>query len=337
MIPDAPFTSWCTSQGIKSPLELKGVGSGYRYLAAKNDISSEEALLSVPLDACVIDDTKEGLAERLYHERSLGSESKYDAYIGVLPDLDSFASMPRFWSPDRLARVSDFDGGQLEQRVATDAKKELDPWAYACVSSRSNFLNDFRYSLTPLLDMLNHDGTVGTSASISDEGELCLSVKEKAKAGDEVFISYGALSNIDTLCDYGFISSDNPCNTELMEIQMLGLDPVILPIYSDGSIDNGAIAMLRESLAASEERDEDRKRGGSAWLPFRKPLSDRLEYDVFSLVASSLDGCAEKGRLGEDGSREGGDEMAAEYLKGRVGVLEKGISKILERFPDLEY
>ena len=114
MIPDAPFTSWCTSQGIKSPLELKGVGSGYRYLAAKNDISSEEALLSVPLDACVIDDTKEGLAERLYHERSLGSESKYDAYIGVLPDLDSFASMPRFWSPDRLARVSDFDGGQLE-------------------------------------------------------------------------------------------------------------------------------------------------------------------------------------------------------------------------------
>jgi hypothetical protein len=41
------------------------------------------------------------------------------------------------------------------------------PWALACVDSRSNFLPDNAYSMTPrMLDMLNHDSRVKTSARV---------------------------------------------------------------------------------------------------------------------------------------------------------------------------
>jgi len=45
--------------------------------------------------------------------------------------------MPRFWSEEKLAKVAEFDGGNIFQRVQ-DVKykckeKDLDAWAYAIV------------------------------------------------------------------------------------------------------------------------------------------------------------------------------------------------------------
>mmetsp|Transcript_39652 Transcript_39652/g.81503 ORF Transcript_39652/g.81503 Transcript_39652/m.81503 type:complete len:334 (-) Transcript_39652:718-1719(-) len=333
MRPEAPFLSWCTAQGIASPLQLQGIGTSYRYLASPND-QPEGRILEVPLDACIVDSTKEALAERLAHERSIGSKSKYGPYLDVLPDLESFSNFPRFWTPKRRDFVFDYDGGEVERRVATDERKELDPWAYACVSSRANFLNDYRYSLTPLLDFLNHLSTVGTSASINDE-KLSLSINRELKAGKEVYISYGALSNIDTLCDYGFVSSDNPCNIEMMEIRLLGSPSVALAVYPDGSIDKSAVAMLRQNLATPEELEMAQSRDRNILTKFSSQLSDRNELDVFSLVCSSLDDGAQTASSGA--AEAGSDQLVATYLSARAATLRRGIAKILEQFPDLEY
>ena len=66
-----------------------------------------------------------------------------------------------FWSEEKLAKVAEFDGGNIFQRVQ-DVKykckeKDLDAWAYVIVQSRANHLQDKTYAMTPLLDMLNHD------------------------------------------------------------------------------------------------------------------------------------------------------------------------------------
>ena len=336
MVPLSPFFSWCESRGIVSPLQLQGIDSSYRYLSTSADLSAGSSILSIPLDTCLVANTKEELAEKLVHEKSLGSASEYAPYLQLLPpDVEAFReSFPRFWSNERRDLLFGFDGGQVERRIATDERKELDPWAYACVSSRSNFLSDYRYSITPLLDFLNHDANVGTSATIEND-TLDLSTNRNWKAEEEVKISYGALSNIDTLCDYGFVMEDNPCNVEVLEIRLLGSPSVAVAIYPDGSVDKSAIYMLRENLATSEEAALAMSREGSPLMKFSKPISDRNELDVYSLLASSLDDAASTSASGAEEARD--DSLISTYLSGRAGTLRRGIETILQKYPDLEY
>ena len=336
MVPDAPFHSWCESRGITSPLKLQGLGSDYRYLSPTDALSAGSSILSVPLDACLVANTKEVLAEKLYHEKSLGSKSEYAPYLQMLPpDLNAFQDFPRFWSDERRDLLFGLDGGQVERRIATDERKELDPWAYAVVSSRSNFLCDYRYSITPFLDFLNHDPLVGTSATISDSGILDLATNRSWKADEEVKISYGALSNIDTLCDYGFVTENNPCNIECLEIRLMGSPNVAVAVYPDGSVDKSAIYMLRENLATPEEAMMAMGRDEKV-LKFAKPLSENNELDVYSLLASSLDDAASTASSGAEDVASS-DALISTYLSGRASTLRKGIAKILEQYPNLEY
>jgi len=305
-------------------------------LSTSADLSAGCSILSIPLDTCLVANTKEELAEKLVREKSLGSDSEYAPYLQLLPpDVEAFReSFPRFWSNERRDLLFGFDGGQVERRIATDERKELDPWAYACVSSRSNFLSDYRYSITPLLDFLNHDANVGTSATIEND-TLDLSTNRNWKAEEEVKISYGALSNIDTLCDYGFVMEDNPCNVEVLEIRLLGSPSVAVAIYPDGSVDKSAIYMLRENLATSEEAALAMSREGSPLMKFSKPISDRNELDVYSLLASSLDDAASTSASGAEEAQD--DSLISTYLSGRAGTLRRGIKAILQKYPDLEY
>ena len=336
MVPDAPFLSWCESRGIASPLQLQGIDSNYRYLTSPTDLPAG-SILSVPLDACLVANTKETLAEKLLHEKSLGPKSEYAPYLQMLPpDLSAFKDFPRFWTDERRDLLFGLDGGEVERRIATDERKELDPWAYACVSSRANFLSDYRYSITPLLDFLNHDPSVATSAAISEDGILDLATNRSWKAEEEVKISYGALSNIDTLCDYGFVTENNPCNIEMVEIRLMGSPSVAVAVYPDSSVDKSAIYMLRENLATPDEKIMAMSREESALMKFAKPISDRNELDVYSLLASFLDDAASTSASGADDIGKS-DVLMSRYLSARAISLRKGIAKILEKYPDLEY
>jgi len=173
-----PFLSWCTAQGIVTPLDVKVRRSdGSRYTVMKGDIDSSGDntdivnLIVCPLKACITASTSEELVDRLLFEKSMGDTSKYAPYISVLPDQSAFSNMPRFWSPERFERVI-ADGGYLAKIVAQDeqrVKSAPDPWALACVDSRTNILADGSCALTPMLDAVNHDASVEMSTKVKND------------------------------------------------------------------------------------------------------------------------------------------------------------------------
>mmetsp|Transcript_26289 Transcript_26289/g.55899 ORF Transcript_26289/g.55899 Transcript_26289/m.55899 type:complete len:352 (-) Transcript_26289:881-1936(-) len=341
------FLGWTASQGIETPLELAQRADG-RYMTCKEEISAGDDVLRIPLSACITANTLESLAERLAYERDLGSKSKYAPYINVLPTLEgdderpSLLSLPRFWDSKRLEKVT--DGGLLEAKMKNDERKDIDPWALACVDSRANFLGGERYSMTPILDMISHDGSVPTRARVSEDkgfagsGDiLCLSSGSPYSKGEEAFISYGNLANIDTLSDYGFVTENNPCNSESVGVQMMRREPLSVTVFADGSVDSGAKATLRYYLANEEELEIfsslDTKGSGLGILA--RPLSDRNELDVQSFIASTLD---EATYDAKSGAAEAADDgLVSLYLNERARLLDRAIQRIKTKYPDLEY
>jgi hypothetical protein len=351
------FKDWCMTKGIITPLDLEVCsknGGDYRYMVYSSDKSVagrpeklSGPILRVPLDACIVSDTLEELAKELEKEKNLGDDSDYAPYINVLPTLSSpsLQSMPRFWSEEKLEKVSEFDGGQIYQRVELVKSKyreySLDPWAYACVSSRANVLDGKGFAMTPILDMINHDGSSKTTASII-ENDLFLSVEKDFSFGDEVYISYGPFSNVETLCDYGFVDPGNKhFNTECVDVRMIRKAPIKVTIdgNSNGRIDLGSLAILRSYLAPPEaveallSTDDKISRN----TVFTRPISDSIEEDVYSFLASFIDEAIYDGKEGIQWAKEKNEDMIETYLTCRVEVLTKGLNFIKRKFPDLLY
>lgn len=293
-------------------------------------------ILNVPLSACIIADTPELLSQKLAKERELGSKSDFAPYIDALPSLDSegvgpLSSMPRFWDSERIELVSAADGGQMERKLIEDERKDLDPWAWACVSSRANYVMGHGFAMTPILDMINHDSSVSTSAKIIDGNELQLSIDENFSIGDEVFISYGDLTNLETLCTYGFVSNENKCNVEFIDILMMRKAPVKVTISGiDGSIDPGSIATLRSYIATPTELEN------ASNSFFTTQISDSNEEEVYSLIASFIDEAISDASEGVD-KIHGEDELVETYLQKRADTLKKGLHYLKKKFPLLEY
>lgn len=248
----APFLAWSEAKGIRTPLELVSNGA-YRYMALpsdKNNLMSQSTssdlvnIVQAPLEACIVGDDWETLVEKLKFEKSLADKSEYAPWLSLFPKLEDFQGMPRFWSSDRREFVRKYDGGQLEARMDIDKLRfdqVDDQWALACVDSRSNFLPDNTYSMTPMLDMFNHGSRVKTSARVDGANRLLLEVNSDSifkddkgeqkdwknmfgmfggsagdtyKPGSEVFVSYGDFDNLELLCNYGFVPAENSKNIE---------------------------------------------------------------------------------------------------------------------------
>lgn len=344
------FLGWTASQGIETPLDLAQRHNG-RYMTCRDDIAAEADILRVPLSACITADSLEALAERLAYEKDKAAESKYAPYIDVLPSLDnasddsggSLLSLPRFWDTHRLEKIT--DGGQLEARMVKDKREHIDPWALACVDSRANFLGEGnKFAMTPILDMINHDSSVPTKARVdtnkgfAGEGDvLYLTSGRSYTKGQEAFISYGNLNNLDTLVDYGFVTENNTCNVESVTIRMMRREPFQVTVYADGSIDNGAKATLRYYLANEEELEifSTLENKGQGLGVLAKPLSERNELDVQSFIASTLDEAVYDAKAGASEAND--DELVRSYLQERAKQLELGINRIKAKYKDLEY
>ena len=197
--------------------------------------------------------------------------------------------------------------------------------------------------MTPMLDMINHDGSVSTRARVeknkgfAGSGDtLHLTSGKSFSKGDEVFISYGNLSNLDTLADYGFVTKDNPCNSESIEVRMMRRSPFSITVYADGSIDAGSKATLRYYLANEEELELFSSLDKGLGLGIlAKPISERNELDVSSFIASTIAEAADDARAGV--SDTGHDELINIYLMERSKVFDLAIQKIRRKYPDLEF
>ena len=167
-------------------------------------------------------------------------------------------------------------------------------------------------------------------------GVLCLTSGRSYSRGEEVFISYGKLTNLDTLVDYGFVTENNPCNSESISIQMIRKPPFTLTVLADGSVDSGSKATLRWYLANEEEMEIfSSLEKGSGLGVLAKPLSERNELDVQSFIASTLDGALFDAKAGA--AEAGNDDLVRRYLKERSKLLNEGIQKIRSKYPNLEY
>jgi hypothetical protein len=340
-----PFLSWCVSHGISTPLEVKVRPSdGYRYTVIKGDTGRNGDkvnvnLLQCPLDACITASSSTELADRLSFEASLGAASKYAPYIDTLPYQSAFRNLPRFWSPERLELVAVADGGFLQRSVAADQPRVSsvsDPWALACVDSRANFLPDMSYSMTPILDLINHDSTVKTSARVT-EGDLFLDVATESivdepaifglfRSEPEVRMSYGQLTNLQTLLNYGFVQPENPFNTESILVNVVRQPPCMAEVRSDGTIEPISLGMLRRYLATSEELET------APSVPLVL-LSRRNEVEVYALIACFLEESIYEAKRGVDASKD--DSLVLNYLVGRVHTLQKGLARIQQEYPDV--
>jgi hypothetical protein len=314
---------------VTTPLELVSDGA-YRYMALPDDRdklfsqSKEPNLLNVvtaPLQSCIVGDDWETLVEKLKYQKDKGQSSDFAPWLDLLPTLNDFQDMPRFWTSDRMDFVSKYDSGQLQARTNMDKLRWInhDPWALAVVDSRSNFLPDNTYAMTPLLDMFNHKADITTSARVDGANRFLLQIEKdsillptrakqrglttqlremlipgsegggKDQNGSEVYVSYGSFDNMETLCNYGFIDENNTCNVETFRVRLRGKGPVYLVVDPDGCIDNIfnqlSLTDLRVALATAEEMDalEERELDGMA------PISERNELEVFALIAGELD------------------------------------------------
>lgn len=320
-------------------------------------------VVSVPLDACIIGEDLPTLVEKLKYEKSLGDASSYAPWLDLFPTLDDFNGMPRFWNQDRRDFVKQFDGGQLEGRMEIDQTridKCDDPWALAVVDSRTNYLPDETYSLTPMLDMFNHDATFRTSGSVDEENKLIVNVKSdailasavantvdwkdqvfgffkggndnEAEKGNEVFISYGDFDNVELLSNYGFCSVENSSNIEQFRIRSIGMGskPFLLVVDNQGEIDNIFNTMtldsLRLSLASPSELEEYDGTG---------TISDRNEEEVYALIAGELEEAVFDAKAGIVEAELRGDMLVEMYLKGRHRTLETGLNGLKKAYPDL--
>lgn len=368
---NTPFLAWAEARGISTPLQLVSEG-GYRSMQIPRDVTAQSLVdlagapedktnvMTVPLNTCIIGEDLPTLIEKLKYEKSLGGASTYAPWLELFPKIDDFQDMPRFWKQDRLDFVKKFDGGQLEARMEIDQSridKCDDPWALAIVDSRTNYLPDETYSLTPMLDMFNHDASYRTSARVDDDRTLMLDVSSDSilasssktssvdwkdqvfgflkggveEKGNEVFISYGDFDNIELLSNYGFCSVDNASNIEQFRVRSIGmgLDPTLLVVDTQGAIDNMFNTMsldaLRLSLASPSELEEYDGSG---------KISDRNEEEMYALIAGELEEAAYDAKAGITEAEIRGDTLVSTYLKGRHRTLELGLKGLRQEFPD---
>lgn len=374
----APFLAWCQARGVTTPLELVNNG-GYRYMALPNNKdqlfqqSKSPGLINVvtaPLEACIVGEDWETLVAKLQYEKSKGMDSAYSPWLDLFPTQQDLHDMPRFWKEERRELVRTFDSGQLEARMGIDQlrfQQVQDPWALAIVDSRSNFLPDNTYAITPMLDMFNHKSTIRTSARVDGGNRFLLEVdsnsiletdnqnsqpandwtkqlfsffggknskQDEYTSGKEVFVSYGNFDNMETLCNYGFVDEDNTANMETFRVRLLGKAPAYMLVDSSGSIDNMlnqlSLADLRVALATPEEM----KWLEENWDGMSK-ISDKNNVEVFALIAGELEEALYDARNGAEQAHAMGDALVANYLRGRQKTLEKGRDWLKTNYPNV--
>lgn len=370
----APFLAWSQAKGISTPLELVSNGA-YRYMALpadKDTLRSQSTssdsinIVTAPMEACIVGEDWETLCEKLKYEKAKGSDSDYGPWLDLFPTLDDLQGMPRFWNSDRLDFVSKYDSRQLEARMEIDRLRYNqvdDQWALAVVDSRSNFLPDNTYSMTPMLDMFNHKSNVKTTARLDGSNRFLLEVEsksilgggDKAKKGDwtdqlfgifggsggdpykketEVYVSYGNFDNMETLLNYGFVEEDNATNEETFRVRLLGKATSFLVVDSKGSIDNMinqlSLADLRVAVATPAEIETLEE----TWNGMGK-ISKRNDIEVFALIAGELEEALYDAKNGADEATMKGDDLVANYLRGRQKTLEKGRDWLKEKYPDI--
>ena len=243
--------------------ELSGRG-----LIARKELTQGQEIVKVPskllltrktaqreLGSSIVPDSLNeylALALLLIRERSLGQQSFWASYIGILPTAED-VGQTWLWNEDDLALLE--GSGILASTASLRAKIEreyaalladiLQPngldesvfsleafqWAMSMLLSRAIDLRETgELALVPYADLLNHSPYCSAyffynEVPFSKEREVVLYADRSYAKHDQVLISYGQKSNAELLLLYGFVVDRNLFDEVEVTISLDPTDP----------------------------------------------------------------------------------------------------------------
>lgn len=240
------LVTWLRGLGFKPCQRLRlahfpGVGRG---LQAEEDIGAGDVLVSIPISALI---TRASLLQTQPYclGPNLSTQALLSLWLLLSPPAPYRSSLPSsyncmyFASPShrrllpthlreyllKQIAIVDKDFREVSEVYPGLERSQFD-WAWFTVNTRGVFLDrDPRFSypasspedslaLAPYLDLLNHhpDAVVEAGINLNPVASPGFQIvtRKAIKKGDQVFIHYGAHSNISLLAEYGFIIPGNP-------------------------------------------------------------------------------------------------------------------------------
>jgi len=289
-----------------------------------------------------------------------------DGSLSLTPVLDMINHSPLVGTSAAVAETSTDDDERTqrkkERRLRLDVETQSllrlpngGPVTAALPREKKNFFSDL-FAMSPNRKQQQND-------------------VDNAYNVDEVRCSYGDLTNLQTLVDYGFVADDNPCNRERFAVKLLGSSPsslasrtpspqvVTVAAQSVGSIDFASVSLIRRALATPEELRDNNIAAAAAAAPIppqqrqRQPrrsspllvsvpkLSDRNEMETWGLIAGYLqdavDDCRSCCFFGGGGESAPGppvsenDDLIRRCLLNREALLRTALRRIQRDRPEL--
>ncbi|CAM9408993.1 unnamed protein product [Scytosiphon promiscuus] len=176
---------------------------------------------------------------RLLHERGLGKSSPFFSYLSVLPHDHR---LPLEWTEAELELLQ---GTSVEPLVGTGSldsqfeafqqvvEQHPSLWepsvcTKAAFAKGVNWVRSRGFTvmgdphMIPGADMFNHDPNKQSVQIGTDGGDFfVMKTVQPVKAGEEVFSSFGHISNAQLLNSYGFVLPGNPFDTVLIPSQLV--------------------------------------------------------------------------------------------------------------------
>ena len=132
---------------------------------------------------------------------------------------------------------------------------------------------------------------------------------------------------------------DSPFNKECVDVRIIRKAPVQVTFEQSGALESGSLALLRSYLTPEVDVFprllEDSRL--TTTTVYAKKTSDTNEEELYSFIASFVDEAIYDGKSGLEWAVQNGDDLLESYLSARLCILEKGITNMKLRFPDLLY
>eukprot|EP00752_Nemacystus_decipiens_P007082 g6345.t1 len=176
---------------------------------------------------------------RLLHERGLGTSSPVHPYLSILPQDHR---LPLEWNQEELALLQGTSAEPLVGSGSLDSQFDAFQKVVAqhptvwepSVCTKSAFAKGVNWvrsrgftvlgdpHMIPGADMFNHDPNK-QSVQIGTDGEdhFVMKTVQPVKAGEEIFSSFGSISNAQLLNSYGFVLPGNSFDTVLIPTQLV--------------------------------------------------------------------------------------------------------------------
>ncbi|CEO98153.1 SET domain containing protein [Plasmodiophora brassicae] len=230
--------TWSLSADVNGVKACRDLPAGSTFITVPKSMMVMATEPTIAIDAVCEKIPSVALTLQLIHERRVGGESRFAAYIASLPalgstELDAAAFWPISQIKTALEPTTAYSGAirtrlsTVQHYVYLVGYVVLPPgftrlswaewsWASAIVLSRQNSIVPGTLALIPCWDMANHDPN-GCRSFYNEDGNVLVSeTSSSVAADDQIFINYGCRPAWQLVVYQGFVGSSSDCGSSLM-------------------------------------------------------------------------------------------------------------------------